>query len=254
MPKGPGVVQIIAGSGIALNPTSGVGPVIVAATGTAGPGRVLASRFLVAGTSVASTAGATSAEIWMIGGGGGGGGVTASAAGQSSVGGGGASGRFAYRRTTNIPATWNYTIGAAGAGGAAGNNPGAAGGNTTINDGTTTTTAPGGGGGSAVGLTLGGAVAAAPTNADFDAGSSPGWPGFVAVLTSAIGSMSGAGASSPWGGGGAPRIDSVALDTGAGNAATGHGAGGSGALDVNAGGAKAGGAGTAGAIWLREFS
>lgn len=216
-----------------------------------GPGRLIKSTFLTAGTSFTTQPGVTKIKIEVQGGGAGGGGCTSVAAAAAAAGGGGA-GAYAQKEFVVTPNTaYAYTIGAAGNGasGAAGGN----GGSSTFVVSGTTVTAPGGTGGpqavAATTLTAraGGAGGTVATNGDINSGGEPGRPGVVLIVAGPIGA-SGPGGPSVFGGGG---LGIVAV--GNGNAATGFGAGGGGAL-TGASAVRTGGNGTGGCIVVDEYS
>jgi hypothetical protein len=216
-----------------------------------GPGRLVKTTVLTAGSSFTTTPFTTSGLARVQGAGGGGGGCTSVASAAAAAGGGGG-GAYAERFFTLAPSTsYAYTIGAAGTGvsGAAGNN----GGSSTFTVGGVTVTAPGGTGGpvatAATTLTArsGGAGGVVSTNGDINSGGEPGEYGVVLIVATPI-VASGAGGPSLFGGGG---LGLVAV--GNGNAATGFGAGGGGAA-TGASAVRTGGNGTAGVITVDEYS
>lgn len=191
------------------------------------------------------------ALLFTLGGGAGGGGVNNTGATQAWGGGGGGAGGYSIKFVTaaDFGASQSVTIGGAGAGGAAGSNNGAAGGDTSIG---TLCIGKGASGGTASissAANLGGLGGIAGTG-DLRMLGMPGGTGdreFPAVAATVT--MSGFGASSPFGSGGR----SVGGATTAGQAATGRGAGGSGGYSWNAGGAAAGGDGSPGYAFGIEF-
>ncbi|MES2030825.1 MAG: hypothetical protein V4477_16720 [Pseudomonadota bacterium] len=191
------------------------------------------------------------ATFELVAGGGGGGGA-ATAAGNVASGGGGGSGGVSIITLTAaaIGASKPYTIGAGGAGGAATPANGGTGGNTTFN--TSTGIALGGVGGGAltVGAGLGGAGGAAGTVGSGEPTYPGGSGGTGFVLSTSFAALTGFGANSPYGGGGA----AIPFATGqAGNPATGYGAGGGGAGSFNGSAGTAGGAGSPGVIIVTEY-
>lgn len=243
-------------AGYELQFNDGLGFIIMDASG----GRVqtpLTGRFL--GRTVISSASGnftTGAEtntiiIKGVGGGSGGAGCTSVAA-AASAGGGGGAGSYIEKTVSVTPNTaYAFVCGALGAG-----SSGAAGGNgadSTFIVGATTYTAKGATGAVvATALTTlssykGGVGGVVATNGDMNSGGASGEAGHVTVVATPLG-VGGAGASGPFGSGGAP-VSAV----GNGNNALGFGAGGSGAL-TGASAVRTGGSGTAGCWVVEEFS
>jgi hypothetical protein len=183
--------------------------------------------------------------VECVGGGAGGGGVDG-ANSQSAAGGGGGSGAYASTNITTPAASYVVTVGLGGGGGAAGANNGTNGGSTTF---TNLMTAPGGNGGvgkasaAAVSITLGGAGASVATGGTVSTGGTAGGNGFC--VSSAL-AISGQGAGTIYGGGGAAQTAAV------GGNATGYGAGGGGAAVIT-NTDRAGGNGSQGVIIVWEF-
>ena len=215
------------------------------------PGSLLGVQVLIAGVSYTPTRGTKAIEVELVGGGGGGGGATTAAVSAASAG-GGAAGGYASKRYTGIGAgPYTYAVGAAGAAGTDAGGTGGTGGDSTFTDGVTLVTAKGGLGG--VGMAAGvvaefsaGGAGVVPTNGDINAPGDPGSPG--ARLSGTMG-CSGAGGSSPWGGGGVGLAAA-----GVGSAGGGRGGGGAGGLVLNGSAAVAGGAGAAGALRISEYA
>lgn len=210
---------------------------------------IRAPQVLASGTTYTTPAGCNSIYAELIGAGGGGGGA-AQTASKASVGGGGASGAYCAGYLAVTPST-GYTI-AIGTGGTAGASSGGTGGtgnDTTLTVGGTTFTAKGGLGGvgmaaSTLAVALGGAGQTS-TSGDING---TGAAGESATLLSGTVGVSGAGASTAWGGGGAARSTE-----GAGNDGHVYGAGGGGGACFGTT-ARAGGAGANGVIRVWEFA
>ena len=151
--------------------------------------------------------------------GGGGGSGNASESG----GGGGGYGQWVMLQAISVTAgdSLTITIGAAGAGGSAAG--GAAGGDTTIAAGSTALLTLTGGGGGTEGTTQ----TATPGGTGWPYGGAGGWAGT---------SITGAGASGPFGGGGARAMQNMLYLAQASLNAAGYGAGGGGAPDSSPGG------------------
>ena len=177
-------------------------------------------------------------ETW--GPGGGGGGATGSTGTTAVFGGGGGAG--GYSRATvsraTVGASQTVTIGQAGAGGSSGSNPGTQGGNTSIGALCTANGGSGGAGTSGGGTTALGGPGGIKGIGDITANGASGFVGYN--LTGTV--ISGAGASSIVGVGGAI----ITSTTGAGVSGQGNASGGSGGQSNGGGGAVAGGAGTIG--------
>jgi hypothetical protein len=199
-------------------------------------------------------AGLKFAEFECVGGGGGGGGAPATAAGQIGGGGGGGGGSYGYIKwdADQLPASFSYTIGAAGLGAAG--VAGGTGGSTILSGPTTCTAAGGVGGTNGVGTTAvvnyggmsGGAASGFLVNVT-------GQPGQFTTINSGGASSSisykGGGGSSMMGWGATHVIGGV---SGGGNG-TGYGGAGSGDVHGASSAATAGGHGTAGCIILKEY-
>lgn len=198
----------------------------------------------------------------LLGAGAGGAGVSSPGVGKTSIGGGGTGGMWGLKRLTADFSGGTLVIGAKGTGGTAGANPGNVGGATTF-----TTTAPsstlysvygGSGGGSAsagtppffVGNNTG-ANGAFSNNFDIWLGA---FGAIEGVSLSTAASYSGAGGTSRYGTGGAPRDVVTAAAQGAGQNGVGYGSGGSGATANTTGTAQAGGDGTDGLAIFWEYS
>lgn len=188
-------------------------------------------------------------EVECVGPGGGGAHAPPTGAGQYSVGGGGGAGGYGVKvfAAVDLPASVVITNGTVGNGGAPGGNSsfgalatvngGAVGAQSALVTGTASATGLGGLGGISSGWTINGT----------------GAPGSISIanLTSGNQSMTAAGGSSPFGGGG---VGSFALGRQAGANATGYGAGGGGANNNPAQGTSSlGGNGSPGFFRLKEI-
>ncbi|WP_156524691.1 hypothetical protein [Achromobacter ruhlandii] len=222
-------------------------------------GRLLNVRvFNTPGTTTYTPTPGTKRIIAHIqGGGGGGGGSEGDAAGTIAAGAGGGSGSYAYFTTTTVPSGATLTVGAGGVGGIWPTDAGigGAGGSSSIG---VLVTAPGGLGGSvgrsAVNTTAGpsnngGAGGAAPSGATYG---SAGGNGNAGLYINA-GALTGAGADSRYGSGGAMSGASTAGLFGA-LPATGFGAGGAGTGRDGSAGSGTGGAGSPGIIVIEEYA
>lgn len=190
------------------------------------------------------------------GGGGAGGGVDGQGVGTAGAGGGGGSGAWGWTDIVAAPASFTYTIGAAGAFGAAGAVDGGAGGNTAATVNGIGYSWLGGAGGS------GYTASTSPTGvSDVGVGgfwtnlvgaSNDGLPGISNAAAGAGGVHSGAGASSLFGRGGTPVhfILSTALG---GNAGQGYGSGGSGGAANNVSTNVSGASGGPGILFIYEY-
>lgn len=244
------VARVLAGTGIAVTGSPSTPTISLSVTGGH---QVLRISYLTSGTTLAKQAGATFAWARMCAGGGGSGSVGVAGAGTTFIAAGGSAGGYAEYSTSTIPATWNYTIGAAGVGTSSAN--GTAGGNTTLFDGVTTVTTFGGPGGAqdASGsathrFVAGPAAPAISTGGTLNSSGDAGFAAESAIATSSF--QSGRGGSSPFGRGGAPIVNVG----GAGNVAVGFCAGGSGAGSTASSAAQPGANGTPGIIELWEMS
>lgn len=210
-------------------------------------GRLIGVQVISATGTYTPTPGTNSVVVQLVGGAGAGGGAIATAAGQQSAGSGGSCGGIAMSRLTAGFAGVTVTIGAAGASAS-----GAVGGNGGTTSFGALFSATGGGGGQ-VGAalpntTVGPVVPGTPGTATggnlLNMNGQSGDIGFY----SNVNAMGGAGASSPFGTGGASIV------TGAGVAATGFGAGGGGASNAVSSAARSGGAATAGVAMIWEYT
>lgn len=210
-------------------------------------GRLIGVRTFTASTTYTPTAGTTRILVKVQGGGGGGGG-TASGSNVSVAGGGGA-GAYVEGFLTSGFSGATITIGAAGTGGPGGGGTGGTGGTTVFG----TLSAAGGFGGQ------GGPNAAPPYNTLGGAGGNSASGGYLnqfgasANPCSATGIssfVSGAGANSQFGAGGA-ALGTTTLN---GNGAQGFGAGGGGAASGSGAAAQAGGPGGAGTVIVFEYA
>lgn len=241
----PTAATITAGTGISV--TNGAGSITLAAITTGG---VRSFQIFTTGSALTYTkpANVSSILVELWGGGGGGGGVTATASSNSAAGGGGAGG-YARLYVASAASTYTYTVGGGGNGGVAGTNTGSTGATTTFSASSLQATGGVGGIGSAGGLAtvatvaLGG-LGGVGTNGNVNANGATGERG-LQILTIAT---SGAGASSPIGGGG-QSVTSAAT----GNNASVYASGGSGAM-TGATTNRAGGNGSGGLIIVWEFS
>lgn len=256
-------------NGQILTLASGV-PSWVDATG--GTGSLVAVRQITSGVTYTPTSGTTKILIQMVGGGGGGGGADV----LYGVGAGGGAGGFAQKYITGISSLTSYTIaiGSGGSGGAAGS-VGSAGTATTFQTNatavpaSTTFTANGGAGGTGdvnnskkvarIGGAGGTSVSNTASKADVFYSGNAG--GYSISRDNTEYNISGFGASTLFGSGGASLIachacgssaaDNTTTDV-AGNAATGKGAGGGGAYAGTSTGAS-GGSGSGGMIIIFEY-
>ena len=227
-------------------------------------GRLLAVTVLTATATVTTTSivytpanGTTREEIEYLGGGGGSG-YCPSPGSYYMVTGGGAAGEdaFLHLNQGSQIAAWNYYCGKAGPAGV-NTSTTTTGGDTVVKIGATIYTAKGGGGSSYATATT--VLEAGGLGVAHSTGGTPTWsfagqsgsPGIAWLSTEAL---SGAGAGSRYGSGGATQI---ALATGVyltGTAATGFAAGAGGCITTNNGGfTAAGAAGTQGVIIVRDY-
>ncbi len=212
-------------------------------------GNWIKTTVLSAGTSFITQPGTHTIFVRLVGGGGGGGGGSF-ASPNMGFGAGGAAGGYAEKTFAVNPLTaYSYTIAGTGAAGANTGGTGGTGGDSTFIVGATTVTAKGGlgGVGQAAAATLDAALGGAgviPTNGDINMA---GACGEKSVRLSGILGSSGAGGSSPFGGGGAAR-----KTNGAGINGTGYGSGGGGAAAVSA--SQTGGVGQGGCIIVDEYA
>lgn len=195
------------------------------------------------------TLGMVYCEVMMLGGGGAGGGAAATGGTTNSIGGGGGAGEYAVGvfSAATIGASQSVTIGAAGVG--ASGTTGGSGGTTSL--GALMTAVGGSGGVTAAAATLGN-VAGASGGTGGTGGSyrSNGYAGGFGLWTGANQIViSGAGANSQIGMGGA----NLAGTTATGNAAAIYGAGGGGAIALISQTAQTGGAGSKGVVIITEY-
>lgn len=209
-------------------------------------------QVLTSGSAATYTvpAGVYRIRVRLVGGGGGGGGADGGSS-QSGAGSGGSSGAYAEKIYAVVPAqTFQYSVGALGAGGTAGNNSGSAGGATTFDELGSVVTAGGGTGGGSMAANTTQAKAASvsvpvATGGDLNIVGRRAMRGLRASGASAWGGTE--GASGWFGDGGDAGLDA------AGGAASGYGAGGGGAMSSTTTD-RAGGDGTAGLIIVDEFN
>jgi hypothetical protein len=226
------------------------------------PGSLLRVSVITATSTLAKQAGTTRARFRMVGAGAGSAGVWGGGGPRREGSGGAGSGSWAEFETTNIPATWSFTLNAAGTGGAIPVDPegaataytsGTNGGTTVLDDGVNTFTCPGGtastgivgGAGGVIPTATGGTIILACPGQDGDDGS--GVDAFYAVPVRA-----GRGGSTPFGSGGKGLVYPSLSET-PGTAGTGYGSGAGGATATSTTG-KAGGLGKKGLILLEEWS
>ena len=166
----------------------------------------------------------------------------------NGAGGGAGSYAEAWKTAAQIGASQTVTVGAKGPGGASGSNPGSTGGNSSVG---TLVTANGGQGGGAGGTNGadGGPGGAAGTG-DLATPGGTGETSMGAQFGNAV-LPSGAGANSPWGGGG--RGQRAASSAANGNNATGYGAGGGGGTCASTASNAAGGDGSPGIVIIDEY-
>jgi hypothetical protein len=219
-------------------------------------GRFLKRTMLTATSSSTFTTGpnTNSCYVRQVGGGGAGGGNPATTGSIGAGGGAGAYAEYTQAVTPNTGYSYQCGTGGTGSSGAAGGN----GASTTSTIGTVLVTSPAGSGGAvgvlAVGGGLGGAGGTVSTQgSSIGALLSSGANGQNGTWSSTIAdACSGAGASSPFGGGG-PGITEATNSAGNSAAALGYGGGGGGSA-TSAATARAGGAGAQGCIVVEEYS
>jgi hypothetical protein len=218
--------------------------------GYSGSGRLLKVSVIAAGTTTYTFGnGTNSARLVMVGAGGAGGGVPSTSGEHGSGGGAGAYAEWFGSVTPGYTMTVAVGTGGAGSAGANGGNGSASTTATPVSGGSTVTCPAGSGGKVGASTTvpvIGGAGGGVATNGTVNAG---GQAGFASLMSATTG-VSGAGAPSPLGAGGAQLLFGA---TTAGNAATGYGAGGGGASAFGTSTA-AGGAGANGVIIVEEYS
>ncbi len=205
------------------------------------------TNYSIAGSGTYTVpAGAKRLMIEMIGGGGGAGSPTSGGGVARASGGGGAGVEVRHLITGTLAASYAYTVGAAGAGATANNTAGSTGGTTSFG----VFTAPGGGGGSPSEVDAAAQFIGAPSTPSASPaggpnevrGSKRGGPG---VKISTASRMSGEGAPSAYGAGGAPRTTNSASTAANGLSGIGAGSGGGGGVssvttDANGGNGVAG--------------
>ncbi|WP_312058985.1 phage tail protein [Pantoea septica] len=213
-------------------------------------GRLIGVRVITSSQVYTAKEGTKAVIVEAVGGGGGGGGTyNTTTSGYKAVSGGGGAGGYGKSRYTSDFSNIAVTIGIGGSGGAA--NSSSAGGSGGATSFGTKLVCYGGSGGPpstqyALPMHTSSAISGTVTGANlayFRA--NQGTPGYYAVN----GWLSGAGASSPFGGGGTQ----VGL-TGAGVNATGYGSGGSGASTAEMASGQPGGAGTPGLVIVWEYA
>ena len=196
---------------------------------------------------------AASALIEIVGGGGGGGSTNPVTSGSAAAGGGGGAGAYLRCWMTSGFSGASYSVGAGGAAGSAGGSTSFA-----------SLLAPGGSfgassnGSSTPVIGPGSAATAGPTTtgASQVLDAQPGAVGGATIIvnTANLGTLSGAGGSSPLGtGGAAAGLSGVGLTGADGNSGSGYGAGGGGSTNGSGdAGAHAGGSGSGGVVrvWL----
>lgn len=224
---------------------------------TSSSGTFIKTQTLTAGTTYTPSTGTKAVFLRMCGGGGGGGGAKGGSS-SADIGGGGGSGSYLEKFVTFSVTAASYTIaiGSAGSAGASSGGAGGAGGSTTFacdsncSSGSVTFTANGGNGGANLGSgtsvlpVSGGTGGGISLNGDVNSAGQTGYSGF---RTSGTTGWSGAGADTPFGGGG-NQISAA----GAGNAGSAFCSGGSGGVSFSTTG-QAGGAGKGGVIVVYEY-
>lgn len=211
-------------------------------------GGLIGVRFLFSSGAYTPTPGTTSVEVTVVGGGGGGGGTAAMGASQFGAGGGGGSGGWATSYLTTGFSGVTATIGAGGAGGVGGAN-GSVGGTSSFG----AITADGGDGGAFGVPTAGGSCQVGGAGGAATGGNrnnATGSGGGSAVAFTNGNQLSGAGGSTPWGGGGASRN----ANTNPGRGGGGPGSGGGGAVGQSSAAAQNGGNGSSGVVIIREYA
>lgn len=224
----------------------------------AAPGQYLGAQALTGGGTGTLAEGTCVVEYWIQAAGGGGGGAAGGANDASGAGGGSGMCLYGILGTpgTPLPSTFTYSAptGAA-AGGTSGGTAGSTGADASLTIAGATITAKGGTGGAGMSSsTIANAAGGVPQAGSTSGGSviaaigARGQPAYLLQGTPGIASISGDGASSPFGVGGFAAIGAFA----AGGAAQGFGAGGGGA---NANGAGfAGGDGAPALIFFKQYS
>lgn len=215
-------------------------------------------QLLTSTQTVTIPAGATRAEIRLVGGGGGGGGAKATACVTNAAGGPGAAGAALRKFLTGLTPgnTIALTIGAAGTAGAVTPGNGGNGGNSSLASGTqtiTTLTAPGGGGGQASQTSVNGAPgtdASIATNGDINLAAHSLLVHNPIIVGGSETVLGGQDSPDAWGYGAPGRT----LGNTGGSAGNGFGAGGSGGTSTSTSVGQLGGAGTAGACEIYWYT
>ena len=208
---------------------------------------IVTQAFTASGTYTPTT-GMKYCIIECIGGGGGGGGVQGTAS-HYYCGGGGGSGGYSrlIASAATIGSSQTVTIGAAGSGGSAGANNGGSGGATSVGSICVANGGTGGEYGNSSQVARGGEGGTAGTG-DIAFPGAPGDHGFYNALNNSIGTASGAGGSSIFGGGARGDRGTAVNGVNAG----GRGSGGSGA-EAGQASNVAGGNGSAGYVFITEY-
>jgi hypothetical protein len=208
-------------------------------------------QVFTAGGTYTPTQGTRAVRIRLVGGGGGGGGISGGASVAAAGGGGGAGGYLETWIDPGVAITGGaVTIGSSGVGGTNSGGNGGSGGSTSIIIQGTSYGVGGGDGG--VGMLAGSSFATVDGGAGGTAAivsvdiTHVGQPGVGGLRLNSSTALGGNGGSSPFGGGGRAKINSVF-------AGSGYGAGGAGACSTN-GTALAGGAGTPGIVIVEEYA
>lgn len=211
-------------------------------TGITGSVKTVKKQIFTASGTYTPSTGMLYCYVELLGGGGGGGGSN----GTAATGAGGGAGGHCFRliSAATIGASQTVTIGAAGSAGSSSGGTGGSGGNSSLG---ALMTANGGAGGTgntnaSTGAVAGGAGGTASTG-DINI---TGFAGEAAFVASTGVFVSGRGANSLYGAGGAAKTGNSSQS---GNAATGYGAGGGGGVQSSG----AGGAGVAGICIVTEY-
>lgn len=211
-------------------------------------GGLVGFRVISVSGTYAPTPGTNAVEVTVVGGGGGGGGTAAMGPSQFGAGGGGGSGGWATSYLATGFSGAAITIGSGGAGGIGGAN-GSVGGTSSFG----AVTADGGDGG-AFGVPTAGGSCQVGGSGGLAAGgnrlNAVGAGGGAAVAFTNGNQLSGAGGSTPFGGGGASRN----ANTNPGRGGGGPGAGGGGAVGQSNASAQNGGNGSSGVVIIREYA
>lgn len=212
-------------------------------------GGLVGIRVFAASTTYTPTSGTNAIEVLLIGGGGGGGGTPTMGAGQFAAAGGGGAGASLRSFLTSGFSGASIVVGPGGSGGIGAVN-GSNGGTTSFG----ALSVTGGGGGSygnpasIASVQLGGGGGGTPSGGSLENnGGACGAPGIAFASSNMV---SGAGAPSILGGGGA----ALGTTTANGNNGSAPGSGGSGAMVQSTGTVKAGGTGANGVVIIREYA